>query len=72
MTGKASVLKIVDAKGSHHEIGHQLGTKCKDTAISIMRETRESLKASNISLEKAISHAKKYLPYAEDFFPPIP
>ena len=69
MTEKASVLKIVDAKGSHYEVGYQLGTKCKDMAISMIKENRESLKASNINLEKAISHSKKYLPYAEEFFP---
>jgi len=69
LTEKKSTLKIVDAKGSHYEIGYQLGTKCKDMAISMMEQTRESWKASNISLEKALSHAKKYLPYAEDFSP---
>jgi len=69
LTEKTSALKIVDAKGSHYEIGYQLGTKCKDIAVSMMEQRRESWKASNISSEKQISHAKKYLPYAEDFFP---
>lgn len=66
---KIEAFKIVEAEGSHYDIGFQLGTKCKDLAKSMMNRVREDIKASKTNLEKSILEAKKHLPYVIEFCP---
>lgn len=62
-------LEIIDASGSHYEIGHQLGTQCKDLAMKLKDEAREFLQQSNTTLKKAVASSEKYIPYVEKFYP---
>jgi len=64
-----SSFRIVEASGSHHEIGFKLGERCKDLAESMMEDMRIRMKAAGLTWERAVSKARKHLPFAEQFDP---
>lgn len=61
--------RIVEASGSHFEIGFKLGESCRDLAKSMMEDTRARVKATGLTWERAVSNARKHLPFAEEFDP---
>ncbi len=64
-----SGFRIVEVSGSRHEIGFKLGESCKDLAESMMKDTRIRVKAGGLSWDRAVSNARKHLPFAEEFDP---
>jgi len=61
--------RIVEALGSHYEIGFKLGERCKDLAESMIEDLRLRVKAAGLDWDKAVSTARKHLPFAEEFDP---
>jgi hypothetical protein len=59
--------RIVEASGSHFDIGFKLGESCRDLAKSMMEDTRKWVKATGLTWERAVSNARKHLPFAEEF-----
>jgi len=59
--------RIVEVSGSHFEIGFKLGESCRDLAKSMMEDTRTRVKAAGLTWERAVSNARKHLPFAEKF-----
>ncbi|MCW3982111.1 MAG: C45 family peptidase [Candidatus Bathyarchaeota archaeon] len=68
MTQKSG-FRIVEASGSHYEIGFKLGERCKDLAESMIGDTRTRVKALGLTWDRAVSNARKHLPFAEKFDP---
>jgi len=64
-----SGFRILEASGSHCEMGFKLGERCKDLAESMMEDTRTRVKASGLTWDRAVSNARKHLPFAEEFDP---
>ena len=59
--------RIIEASGSHFEIGFKLGESCRNLAINMMEDTRTRVKAAGLTWERAVSNARKHLPFAEKF-----
>ena len=66
MNGKSG-FRIVEASGSHYEMGFKLGEQCKDLAESMMEDMRTRIKAAGLTWDRAVSNARKHLPFAEEF-----
>jgi len=64
-----SGFKVIEASGSHHEIGFKLGERCKDLAESMMKDMRIRGKAAGLTWDRVVSNARKHLPFAEEFDP---
>ncbi len=62
-----SGFRIVETSGSHYEIGFKLGEKCKDSTKSMIEDMKTRLKAANLTWNRAVSDARKHLPFAEEF-----
>ncbi len=67
--GQKSGFRIIETSGSHHEMGFKLGERCKDLAESMMEDMRTRVKAAGSTWERAISKARKHLPFVEEFDP---
>jgi len=61
-------LKVIEAKGSHSEIGKQLGEQCKDTAQRLKEQFRERWDRLRVDKGDAIVYSTKFLPYAQNFY----
>jgi len=64
-----SGFRVVETSGSHHDMGFKLGECCKDLAESMMEDMRIRVKAAGLTLDRAVSNARKHLPFAEEFDP---
>jgi len=60
-------LRMVEASGSHHEMGFKLGERCKDLAESMMEDMGIRVKAAGTTWDRAVYNARKHLPFAEEF-----
>jgi len=61
--------RIVEASGSHYDMGLKLGERCKDLAQSMIEDMKVRVKAAGSTWDSAISKAHKHLPFAEEFDP---
>jgi len=66
---RKSGFRVVEAAGSHYEMGFKLGERCKDLAESMMEDTRIRVKAAGLTWDRSVSTARKHLPFAEEFDP---
>jgi isopenicillin-N N-acyltransferase-like protein len=64
-----SGFRIVEASGSHYEMGFKLGERCKDLVESMMEDLKIRVKAAGLTWDRAVSDARKHLPFAEEFDP---
>jgi len=63
-TLKEIPIPIVTVKGSHYEVGHQLGTKLKDNFIARIerKKERDDWKKVKAEAEMFLAYSKKYMP----------
>lgn len=66
---RKSGFRIIEASGSHYEIGFKLGEQCKDLVESMMEDMKIRVKAAGLTWDSAVSDARKHLPFAEEFDP---
>jgi len=64
-----SGFRIVEASGSHYEMGFKLGERCKDLTKSMIEDMKIRVKAASLTWNRAVSNARKHLPFAEKFDP---
>jgi isopenicillin-N N-acyltransferase-like protein len=64
-----NVFRIVEASGSHYEMGFKLGERCKDLTKSMIEDMKTRVKAASLTWNSAVSDARKHLPFAEEFDP---
>lgn len=64
--------RVIECKGTPHEIGRQYGEGCRDSILKSM-EINFGIPTSgyNISQEQLINSAKKYLPLVKSFDPEL-
>jgi len=59
----------VEAAGSNHDMGVQVGKKCRLIISRRLAESRRRLEGSRISWEQAIERSREYIPYSEEYNP---
>jgi len=64
-----SGFRVVEASGSYYEIGFKVGERCKDLTESMMEDVKIRMKAVGLTWDRAVSNARKHLPFAEEFDP---
>lgn len=69
----ATPLPMVRVKGSHREIGRQIGEFAKEQVIHSLENARELIKGTynilELTWDGAIIQAQKYIPFAQERFP---
>ncbi|GAB4476900.1 MAG: acyl-CoA--6-aminopenicillanic acid acyl-transferase [Anaerolineales bacterium] len=66
-------IKFIEAKGTHREVGQQIGEACKDKVQHSIESARSLVNALSQELKmdwhKATIQAQKYLPYVYEYYP---
>ncbi len=63
---------FIHASGSHREVGRTIGRTMGDLIrqqVAVYQELIEQDTTINISWQQAVLQARKYLPFAEEFYP---
>lgn len=58
----------IEAKGSHYDIGLQIGEQCKEIASQLCEQFRTTWSRKKINRQDAILNSLKFLPYARSFY----
>ena len=63
-------MRVIEARGSHAEIGEQIGEQCWGIAQKLRTQFQQTWKRKGADPEAVILHAQKFLPYVEAFYMP--
>ena len=70
MTRRQYSIRVVEASGSAHKLGFEIGRQCRDLARDMVEDRRRGLKQKyNMDWDRAKAMARKYLPFCQAGIP---